>query len=124
MNTFKKILEIKTAKKNLFFKAIYIKHKSEKLKWTFYIYYYHKESHCFYINWINKKTISEKNLNEIINRTFKKEEKRDKKPSFFYFSLDDETVYIHRIKLKAFVNSTWDIVELFIDPTDNFNSHS
>lgn len=115
LNTFETLLEIKTAKKNLSLKAIYIKHPSKKLKWTFYIYYFDKISHSLHINWINKKTISESSLEEIINRVFKKEENKNKKPSVFYFSMQDDIVYIDRVKLKAQTNKKWEIRKLLID---------
>lgn len=108
-------MEIKTAKKGLSFKAVYIKHPKKKLKWSFYIYYYNKASHAFYINGLNKKTISETTLEEIINRAFQKEERKKKKPTIFYFSEYDWIIYIDKVKLKTLVKWDWEIVQLFID---------
>lgn len=114
MNTFETLLEIKTARKNLSFKAIYIKNSTKKLKWSFYIYYYNKGSHSFYINGLDKKTISENTLEEIINRAFKKEEKRNKKPLVFYFSRQDDIVYIDKVELKTIRDSSWELEKLKI----------
>jgi len=50
MNIFEKLLEIKTGKKNLDIKAIYIdKLNSEKFL-SYSSYYYDKKTHTFFIN--------------------------------------------------------------------------
>lgn len=121
MNIFEKLLEIKTAKKNLSLKAIYIKHPIKKLKWSFYIYYYNQASHSFYINWLDKKTISESALEEVINRAFKKESKRNKKPLVFYFSKQDDFIYIDKVELKAIKSPTLEIEELKINKLKLFS---
>lgn len=47
MNLFETVLEIKTAKKDLAMKAVYI---SDKDAGRYYIYYYDVNKHAFYIN--------------------------------------------------------------------------
>ena len=48
---FWKLLEIKTGKKNLLIKAVYVPNAtSEPNKWAYFVYYYDIYSHSFYIN--------------------------------------------------------------------------
>ena len=50
MNLFATLLEIKTGKKNLMTKAVYIPDSIIGNDGTYYIYYYDLVNHTFYIN--------------------------------------------------------------------------
>lgn len=120
LNTFEILLEIKTGRKNLSFKALYLKDLNKKWKWTFFIYYFDNSSNSLYINGINKKLIAEVSLEKIINRAYKKENKKNKKPKVFYFTKHDDFIYIDKIELKAIRNSNLEITELLISESKHF----
>lgn len=131
MNTFKTLLEIKTAKKNLSMKAIYIKESVKKEKWTYYIYYYDKRNHSFYINGLKFNKLNINILEQVINKAYKQETSKkvldtfvdiinqmqfNKKPKVFYFhkSQDRKFICIDNINLKAIRNQNIEIKELKI----------
>lgn len=128
MNTFETLLEIKTGRKNLLMKAIYIKDSPKK--WTYYIYYYDNVTHSFYVNWL-RKTINKDVLAQIINRAYKREHNQilissfydiinqiqmNKKPKVFYFysSKNANFVCIDKIKLQAIRNSNLEIIDFIV----------
>lgn len=126
MNTFETLLEIKTGKKNISLKAISLK-KDES---NYFVYFYDKEKHSLYINWIDIKT-NVSMLEQIINKAYKQENSKkdlatfhdiidqvsmNKKPKVFYFHKweDKQFIYIDKINLKAVRNSKLQIKELKI----------
>lgn len=128
MNIFDTLLEIKTGRKDLLMKTIYIKDSPKKL--IYYTYYYDDITHCFYINWIAKIKNNDI-LEQIIMKAYKNENKqikiidftdivnqmkRNKKPKVFYFykSNDTQFVYIDKINLRAIRNHKLEIKELKI----------
>ena len=70
MNLFETVLEIKTAKKDLPMKAVYI---SDKDAGRYYIYYYDVNKHTFYINDLEWAKSSKAVLEQIINKAYKQE---------------------------------------------------
>jgi len=54
MNYFEKLLEIKTGKKNLLIKAVYVPNSTSTWEWSYFIYYYDTSRHTFYINDLDK----------------------------------------------------------------------
>lgn len=134
MKPFDTILEIKTGKRNLSQKAIFLKNKSKKWKvmWQFFPYYYDEQRHTFYINGFNKSLVKNKKLiGEVVNEAFKREQKqikidtftdiikamqRNKKPKVFYFhtSKDDNYICINQINLTAIRNFDLEILKLIV----------
>lgn len=125
-NTFKTLLEIKTAKNDISMKAIYIKDNSKK--WKYFIYYYDKQTNSYYINWIKSK-MNTKVLQKIINEAFKQEKSNEdlnsfddiikqllmhKKPNIFYFysSKNAQFINIEKIAIDVIRNPNLEIVEL------------
>lgn len=135
MNTFETLLEIKTAKKNLWLRAIYIKNQKKKWKWTYYIYYYDVMSHSFYINWISRnKVVTKKVLEEIINRAYKRDfwvknlnwytrrlVKRVPKVFYFYSSKDENFICIDKMELNIIRNSNLEIQELKVKSMKSYS---
>lgn len=135
MNTFETLLEIKTAKKNLWLRAIYIKNQKKKWKWTYYIYYYDVMSHSFHINWISRnKVVTKKVLEEIINRAYKRDfwvknlnwytrrlVKRVPKVFYFYSSKDENFICIDKIELNIIRNSNLEIQELKVKSMKSYS---
>lgn len=123
MNIFEKLLEIKTGKRDLDIKAIYVdKLNSEKFL-SYSSYYYDKKTHTFFINWLENSNIkSRKILEEIINKAYNMELNnwnivdilKVKKPYLylFYYSKDNELVIIDNINLKTIRNRELKIVKL------------
>lgn len=123
MNIFEKLLEIKTGKKALDIKAIYIdKLNSEKFL-SYSSYYYDKKTHTFFINWLENSNIkSRKILEEIINKAYNQEIDnwnivdilKIKKPYAYllYYSKDNELVIIDNINLKTIRNRELRIMKL------------
>ncbi len=50
MNYFEQLLEIKTGKKELLIKAVYVLHSTYTGEWTYFVYYYDIHSHSFFVN--------------------------------------------------------------------------
>lgn len=134
MNIFEILLEIKTGKKNLYQRAIYIKKSLNKWKswWKCFTYYYDEGKHSFYINGFTQSWAkNKKDIQEVINRAYKREQnairidsssetndfmKSNKKPTAFYFYKSDDTQFIciDKINLKVIRNSKLEIKELII----------
>lgn len=135
MNTFESLLEIKTGKKDLWLRAIYIKNPKSKWKWTYYIYYYDMMNHCYYINWLSKnKSITKDVLEIIINRAFKRDfslrnlnrytrnfVKKTPKVFYFYASKDEEFICIERVDIKVIRTSDLLIQELRVKTLKSYS---
>ena len=134
-NTFWKILEIKTGKKDLLIKAVYVLNAINNREWTYFIYYYDIFTHTFYINDIDK-VCSETRasainiIENIVNKAYKQEMnsfspllqkiQMNKKPQVFCIYMRNQTkeVVIDKVYLKSvrwldwlisgFKNASWD----------------
>lgn len=135
MNTFEALLEIKTGRKNLCLRAVYIRNSKKKWKWTYYIYFYDLINHSYYINGLSKnKVVTKRVLKEIINRAFKRDfaiknlnhytrriVKKTPKVFFFYSSKDEAFICIDSVELEVVRNANLEIQELNIK---NLKSYS
>lgn len=80
VNTFEKLLEIKTWRTNLWIKAVYIDNISVYGEWRYYLYYYDTAYHTFYINDLDNiywgiETSAVNTLEHIINKAYNLEMK-------------------------------------------------
>ena len=139
MNLFDRLLEIKTGKKNLMKKAIYIPDTIIWDEWTYYIYYYDLVNHTFYFNDIDwpckqqrpsainiiEKLVSKAYIQELHSYgDIVKKILQSKKPKVVYFYNQKNTnmIIIDRVNLKSIRNRKWAIIG-FKNPTwDNKNS--
>lgn len=132
-NTFWKILEIKTGKKDLLIKAVYVLNSIANIEWTYFVYYYDIFTHTFYINDIDKlcsetRTSAINIIENIVNKAYKQEMnsftpllqkiQMNKKPQVFCIYLKKQTkeVVIDKVNLKAFRWLDWLIIG-FKNPT-------
>lgn len=70
MNLFETLLEIKTGKKDLPMKAVYI---SDKNSARYFIYYYDSNKHAFYINDLDGAKSPPGIIEQVINQAYKQE---------------------------------------------------
>jgi hypothetical protein len=126
-NTFWKILEIKTGKKDLLIKAVYVLNSTASWEWTYFVYYYDIFTHTFYINDIDKlcnntRTSAINIIENIVNKAYKQEMnsfapmlqkiQMNKKPRVFCIYLKKLTneIIIDKVNLKAVRWLEWTII--------------
>lgn len=119
MNLFETVLEIKTGKKDLPMKAVYI---SDKDTGRYYIYYYDVNKHAFYINDLEWTKSSKTILEQIINKAYKQEMsgfvdllrriQSRTMPKVICFSLQEDLwmLEIEKVKMKAVMGSRDEII--------------
>lgn len=78
MKLFNTLLEIKTGKKNLPLKAIFIENSLYWKEWTYFIYYYDVLNNSFYINdlnypWTENRTSAINIIENIITKAYRQE---------------------------------------------------
>ena len=117
MNLFDTLLEIKTGKKGLKHKVVYIDNPHNWVKGRYFIYYYDLESHSFYINDLewptsNNTMSAMKYIDLIIKEAYKQEIDlywaifkkilKNKRPKVFcfYYKHNDKFIIIDKVNLK------------------------
>lgn len=136
MKLFNTLLEIKTAKKDLPLKAVFIENSSHAEDWTYFIYYYDVLNHTFYINdldylWTENRTSAINIIEHIITKAFKQELnllplyiskiQSTKKPKVFcMYRQRTGLILIDKINLKSVRWEKWDIVR-YKNPSWNVN---
>lgn len=76
MSLFETLIDIKTWKKNLLMKSIYIENSLFWKQWTYFIYYHDLVNHTFYINDLDCKENRTSAINiieRIVNKIYKQE---------------------------------------------------
>ncbi len=71
---FEQLIEIKTWKKNLLLKAVYLEKSDYLWWWNYFVYYYDVFTHSFYINDINReenRTSAINIIEHILNKAYK-----------------------------------------------------
>lgn len=118
MNIFESLLEIKTAKKDLQLKAVYIPNCTASWEWTYYIYYYDAIQHTFYINDLDYPVLGQRAsamdyIEDIMTKVFRQEMNSfvdilkkihiTKKPKVFCFYRQKSTnfILIDKVSLRA-----------------------
>ena len=139
MNLFATLLEIKTGKKNLMTKAVYV---PDSIVWndgTYYIYYYDLVNHTFYINdldWpcMESRISAINSIEKIVSKAYLQEIHsygdiikkilQSKKPKviYFYKQKNTELIIMDRVNLETVRNRNRDIVR-FKNPTWDKNSN-
>jgi len=132
---FNKLLEIKTWKKDLSIKAVYVPNSTSSGEWTYFVYYYDKYKHTFYINdlkdWCNNSRASAINIIEhIVSKAYKQEMNSSdtaiqllyihKKPKVFcvYQQVLTKEIIIDKISFKVSKDENWKIIK-FKSPSWN-----
>lgn len=124
MNLFETLLEIKTARRHLNIKAVYIPNSTKEWAWSYYTYYYDAIKHSLYINNLdsNTKQNAMKIIDKIVNSAYKKEMSQfidifskvqmQKKLKVFCFSYNKQTkeVVIDKVALKSIKSDEWDTI--------------
>lgn len=134
MQLFNTLIEIKTAKKEIPIKAVFIENLIWK-EWTYYIYYYDIKNNTFYINdldylWTQNRTSATNIIEHIITKAHKQEKNliadkwsdiyKNKKPKVFNIYIKmNWLIVIDKVDLKPirwkkwtilwFKKPTWDI---------------
>ncbi len=110
MNLFETLLEIKTGKKDLPIKAVYV---SAKDAGRYYVYYYDRSKHAFYINDLEGKKSPPNIIEQVITLAYKQEMndavdlikkiQSQMMPKLFCLSMHKATgmLEIQKLKLKA-----------------------
>lgn len=97
MNLFEKILEIKTWKKNLAIKAVYVPNSTSDGEWTYFVYYYDIFAHTFYINDIDNtcsnRTSAINIIEHIANEAFQQSMNAFTPPFKKLFSAQEPTIF-------------------------------
>jgi len=129
MNTFEKILEIKTAKKEFVIKAVYVPNSTSDWKGSYFIYYYDIFTHSFFINDIdrlcnNTRTKAINIIENIVNKAYKQEMnsfidivkkiQMAKKPNVFciYEQALTKEILMDRISFKYLKDKHWHIIKV------------
>lgn len=133
-NIFGNLVELKTGKKDLVMKAVYISNSTASWEWTYFTYYYDLLNHSFYINdldnFCNYRTCAINIIERIINEVYLQEMNQlnpivkkiqsSKKPDVFCIYHQVKTwpiifdkVYLEAIKgrdseIIAFRNPLWE----------------
>lgn len=130
-NIFGDLLEIKTGKKDLVMKAVYVSNSTSTWEWTYFIYYYDLLNHTFYINDLdnlcNYRTSAINIIEHIITEAYKQEKNSfmdtliTKKPKVYSFYRQKTWfIIIDKINLKTIRWNKWDILG-FKNPTWDIN---
>ena len=135
MKLFNTLLEIKTSKKDLPMKAVFIENSLYPTEWAYFIYYYDLVNHTFYINdlyylWTKYRTSAINIIENIITKAYKQEINSlaphlaksliIKKPKVYnFYKTKDWLIIIDKINLQAirwkegdifwFKNPVWNV---------------
>ncbi len=134
MNTFEQILEIRTGKKLLDIKAVYIDSSITSTKWAYYLYYFDVENNTFYVNDLDSLSLETRvsitNIVEhIITKAYKREKElwniinltaKEKKPKAFNITrqnnwlinidkIDFDVIRWKNNEIIWFKNPSWDV---------------
>lgn len=136
MNTFEKLLEIKTWKKDFLIKAVYIENSITGIQWSYYIYYYDIETNTFYINDLDNldhthRASTTNIIEHIISKAYYQELHstnnvlkiilKNKKPKVYnIYNNHNWVVVIDKINLKAIKSKNENII-WFKSPKWNIN---
>lgn len=129
MDTFQKILEIKTWKKNFVIKAVYVPNSTSDKTGSYFVYYYDLLTHSFYINDLdnlcnNTRSKAINIIEHIINNAYNQEVKSlidvvkiiqmSKKPNVFciYKQALTKEVVIDKVSFKYLRDNQGHIIKL------------